>query len=54
MNKPSILWYDLETFGLDSRGDRIAQFAAIRTDLDLRQIEEPTILYCKLSDDYLP
>jgi len=54
MNKPSILWYDLETFGLDSRGDRIAQFAAIRTDLDLQQIEEPIILYCRLSDDYLP
>jgi len=54
MNKPSILWYDLETFGLDSRGDRIAQFAAIRADEDLQQIEEPIILYCRLSDDYLP
>ncbi|NLZ76807.1 MAG: exodeoxyribonuclease I [Spirochaetales bacterium] len=54
MNKPSILWYDLETFGLDSRGDRIAQFAAIRTDVDLQPIEEPIVLYCKLSDDYLP
>lgn len=54
MNKPSILWYDLETFGLDSRGDRIAQFAAIRTDEDLQQIEDPIILYCRLSDDYLP
>lgn len=54
MNKPTILWYDLETFGLDSRGDRIAQFAAIRTDLDLQQVEEPIVLYCKLSDDYLP
>lgn len=54
MKSPSILWYDLETFGLDSRGDRIAQFAAIRTNLALEQIEEPIVLYCKLSDDYLP
>lgn len=28
----TILWYDLETFGLNTRYDRIAQFAAQRTD----------------------
>ena len=50
----SILWYDLETFGLNARVDRIAQAALIRTDLDLNIIEEPVILYSKLSDDYLP
>lgn len=52
--KPSILWYDLETFGLNSRFDRVAQFAAIRTDLELNQIGKEIILYCKLSHDYLP
>lgn len=52
--KPSILWYDLETFGLNSHYDRIAQFAAIRTDLDLNQMGKEIILYCKLSKDYLP
>jgi len=52
--KPSILWYDLETFGLDSHYDRIAQFAAIRTDLELNPIDKEIILYCKLSQDYLP
>jgi len=52
--KPSILWYDLETFGLNPHYDRIAQFAAIRTDYNLNQIGKEIILYCKLSKDYLP
>ncbi|MGD1822065.1 MAG: exodeoxyribonuclease I [Pleomorphochaeta sp.] len=52
--KPSILWYDLETFGLNPHYDRIAQFAAIRTDEDFNQIGKEIILYCKLSKDYLP
>ena len=34
----SFLWYDLETFGRDPRRARIAQFAAIRTDLDLNPV----------------
>lgn len=50
----TILWYDLETFGLNPRVDRIAQAAAIRTDLSLNAVSEPILLYCKLSDDYLP
>ncbi|MGI6432595.1 MAG: exodeoxyribonuclease I [Sphaerochaetaceae bacterium] len=50
----TFLWYDLETFGLNPRYDRIAQFAAVRTDSDLKVIGEPTLLYCRLSDDYLP
>lgn len=47
-------WYDLETFGLNSSYDRIAQFAGVRTNADLEVIEEPLVLYCRLSDDYLP
>jgi exodeoxyribonuclease-1 len=50
----SILWYDLETFGIDSRHDRIAQFACIRTDENLEEVGEPLRLYCKPSLDYLP
>ena len=50
----TILWYDLETFGLNPRVDRIAQAAAIRTDLSLNAVSEPILLYCRLSDDYLP
>ncbi len=50
----TILWYDLETFGLNTRYDRIAQFAAQRTDLELNPIGSPTVLYGKISDDYLP
>ena len=37
----SFLFYDLETFGADPRRSRIAQFAAIRTDATLQQIEDP-------------
>lgn len=50
----TILWYDLETFGLNPRYDRIAQAAAIRTDLELNIISEPIVLYSKLTPDYLP
>src|SRR5512147_2499703 len=51
---PSFLWYDLETFGLDPRGDRIAQFAALRTDAGFREIGERVVLYAKPTPDYLP
>lgn len=47
-------WYDLETFGVHPRYDRIAQFAGIRTDEDLNPIGEPDMFYCKPVDDYLP
>ena len=48
------LWYDLETFGRDSRRSRIAQFAAIRTDAALKPIEPARVWYCQPSDDLLP
>lgn len=50
----TFLWYDLETFGLNPRYDRIAQAAAIRTDMDLNIIGEPILIYSRLSPDYLP
>lgn len=52
--QPSFLWYDLETFGRDPRRTRIAQFAALRTDLALRAIEAPISLFCQPADDLLP
>lgn len=48
------LWYDLETFGRDPRRSRIAQFAAIRTDDDLKETEDPVSLFCCPANDLLP
>ncbi len=50
----SFLFYDLETFGTDPRRSRIAQFAAIRTDVDLNPIDEPWDFFVKPADDLLP
>ena len=50
----SYLFYDLETWGRDPRLSRIAQFAAIRTDLELRQVEEPIDFMVRPADDMLP
>lgn len=50
----SIVWYDYETFGAKPAWDRPAQFAAIRTDEDLNEIEAPIEIFCRQSDDYLP
>jgi len=50
----SFLFYDLETFGSDPRTSRIAQFAAIRTDADLNQVEEPISFFVRPADDLLP
>ena len=51
---PSFYWYDFETFGLGRRTDRPAQFAGIRTDMDLNPISEGDIIYARPSEDYLP
>lgn len=50
----TLFWYDLETFGIDARRDRISQFAGIRTDEDLNIVGEPLSFYCKLSEEILP
>jgi exodeoxyribonuclease-1 len=50
----SFLFYDLETFGADPRMSRIAQFAAIRTDIELNQVEEPISFFVRPADDLLP
>ncbi|MBT1445620.1 exodeoxyribonuclease I [Shewanella sp. JM162201] len=52
--QPSIFFHDYETFGASPAKDRPAQFAGIRTDMDLNIIEEPISFYCRQSPDYLP
>lgn len=54
MPDPSFYWYDYETFGADPRRDRPAQFAGLRTDLDLNPIGDPLTLYCRPAPDFLP
>ena len=50
----TFLWHDYETFGINPRRDRPAQFAGIRTDAELNEIGEPLMLYCRPANDYLP
>ncbi len=50
----SLYFYDFETWGADPKRDRPAQFAGIRTDLDLNIISKPDVWYCQLANDYLP
>lgn len=50
----SLYWHDYETFGIDPRRDRPAQFAGVRTDFELNIIGDPLVVYSKLAPDYLP
>ncbi|MEO8011729.1 MAG: exodeoxyribonuclease I, partial [Dokdonella sp.] len=54
MAATTFFWHDYETTGADSRRDRPAQFAGLRTDLDLQIVGEPVMFYCKPSADVLP
>ncbi len=54
MTQDTFLWHDYETFGADPRRDRPSQFAALRSDEELRVIEAPTVLHCRPADDLLP
>lgn len=50
----SFFFYDLETSGIDSKRDRIMQFAGQRTDMDLNPIGEPLNLLVALTGEVLP
>ena len=50
----SFFWHDYETFGVNPRRDRPAQFAGVRTDFDLNELAAPVMHYCKPAPDYLP
>ncbi|PRC95106.1 exodeoxyribonuclease I [Solimicrobium silvestre] len=54
MQAHTFLWHDYETFGANTRRDRPAQFAAIRTDADLNEVGEPMMWYCLPAPDFLP
>ena len=49
----TFLWHDYETTGADPRRDRPAQFAAIRTSLDLEPLGEPVSIFCRPAPDVL-
>lgn len=50
----TLYWHDYETFGVDPRRDRPAQFAGLRTDEALNEVGEPLVIYCKPARDVLP
>lgn len=50
----TFLWHDYETNGVDPSRDRANQFAAIRTDMDLNEVEEPIELFALPHKDTLP
>jgi len=54
MTGSSFFWHDYETFGVVPRRDRPAQFAGLRTDLELNVIGEPVMWYCRPAPDALP
>jgi exodeoxyribonuclease-1 len=50
----SFYWHDYETWGSVPAKDRPCQFAGLRTDLDLQEIGEPLVMFCRPADDVLP
>ncbi len=52
--EPSLYWHDYETWGATPAIDRPAQFAGIRTNIDLEPIGMPDMWYCKPTPDVLP
>lgn len=52
--QPTFYWHDYETFGINPANDRPAQFAGVRTDMDLNILGDPLLIYCKPGNDYLP
>ncbi len=54
MNDFSFFWHDYETFGRVPRRDWPAQFAGVRTDAELREVDDPVVVYCQPPVDRLP
>lgn len=50
----TLYWHDYETFGVDPKRDRPAQFAGLRTDEALNEVGDPLVVYCKPARDVLP
>ena len=51
---PTFFWHDYETFGRVPRRDRPAQFAGLRTTLELEPVGEPVMWHCRPPTDQLP
>ena len=54
MTDSSFYWHDYETFGRVPRRDRPAQFAGVRTDAELNEVDAPLMLHCQPPRDALP
>ncbi len=50
----TFFWHDYETFGRVPRSDRPAQFAGVRTDENLQELEAPLSMHCQPAPDFLP
>jgi exodeoxyribonuclease I len=50
----TLYWHDYETFGIDPKFDRAVQFAGIRTNEELEEIDQPLDIYCQPPRDRLP
>jgi exodeoxyribonuclease-1 len=50
----TIYWHDYEAWGADPRRDRASQFAGVRTDLDLNEVDQALVIYCQPTADRLP
>jgi len=54
MSELTYFWHDYETWGRDPAQDWPAQFAGVRTDADLNEIDGPVSLFCAPPRDRLP
>ena len=50
----TVYWHDYETFGLNTKRDRPAKFAGLRTDENLNPLGDPLVVHCKPVRDVLP
>jgi len=48
------IFYDYETFGINTALDKPSQFSSITTDVNFNIISKATVLYCYPPIDYLP
>ena len=54
MAEPTFYWHDYETWGANPQVDRPAQFAGLRTDMNLQPQGRPLTIYSQPTPDFLP
>ncbi|RUO60195.1 exodeoxyribonuclease I [Pseudidiomarina insulisalsae] len=54
MTQETFYWHDYETWGAQPQVDRPAQFAGLRTDMELNPIGRPLTIYSQPTPDFLP